>query len=331
MLPTYTAAGLVAGSTVRYCPGNGDGVCYGVGVPTSTAESGSGNIYFQIEAPTSYQWVALGPGSSMSNSYIFIMYQDGKGNVTISPRQGTFHSPPQLDSSSSAAKLTILAGSGVSSDGETMTANVMCSNCESLSKAKISPSSTGVSWIAAWRSGSSYATTSTSKSIDQHDDTAEFQIDLTKATVSTDSNPFVAASGGSGDGDNSGGDDSGGDSDGGDSSGGSNGGSGSGSSGGDSGGDGGVTVISDTKIDNTIMFAHGIVMTVVMVAIYPIGSILMPLVGKWLAHAAFQMIGFVLMWVGFGLGLKAAMDRSIVSDDPPILCCCFPETSSMVS
>jgi len=268
---------------------------------------------------------------------MFIMYQDGKGNVTISPRKGTFHTAPQLDTSGSAAKLTLLGGSGVSADGKTMTANVRCSNCESLSGGgKVTPTDTSSDWIAAWRSGSSLSSTSASQQIDQHDDTVRFQLDLTKGTVSADSNPFWQDESDAGNGNNGGGNgggNSGGN--GGGNSGGSggntgggggagDGGSGSGSgSGSDTGGGsdsgdggdssgGGVTIISDKTPDVTIMLAHGIIMAVVMIGLYPIGSLMMPLLGKWLAHAAFQMVVFVLMWVGFGLGLKAAMERNIV-------------------
>lgn len=298
-------------------------MCFSVGVPSSSASAGSGNIYFQITAPTSAQWVAMGPGTDMADSYMFIMYENGKGNVTLSPRQGARHVPPRLDTSASVAKLTLLAGSGVSSDGRTMTANVACANCESLAGGgKLSITDTKSNWIAAWKSGPSFSTTSLSQQLSVHDDTVEFQLDLTKATLSSDKNPFVhsAVSGsGSDSGPNSG-----------SPSGGSGSGSGSGSSNGDrdsdpdsdsdsdSGSSGsGVTVTSDNKENNAIMLAHGVIMAIVMVILYPLGSLLMPLLGKWRVHAAFQMLGFILMWAGFGLGVRSALVGKMVSILPP--------------
>jgi hypothetical protein len=35
---------------------------------------------------------------------------------------------------------------------------------------------------------------------------------------------------------------------------------------------------------------------------YPVGSIMMPVLGNWLIHAGWQVFAFVGMWVGFALG-----------------------------
>lgn len=308
--PVHIGAGVTAqGGSLQYCPGNAGGVCYSVGVPTSSASSGTGNIYFQISAPTSYQWVALGTGTGMAGSNMFIMYQDGNGNVTLSPRKGTFHVMPTLDTSSTAARLTLLAGSGVSADGTKMTANVACANCESWSGGKLDLKSDQSSWIASWRKGSSLATTSRSATLEQHDDTAIFELDLTKATVSADANPYVAGgnsgsgSGGSGDSGGSG-------------SGSGSGGSGSGSSG---DGDGGVTVVSANRLNGSVLAAHGFIMALVFVILYPLGALLMPILGKWWAHAAFQAVVWLVMWAGFGIGIRCALERDLVSPIPHLL------------
>ncbi len=279
---------------------------------SSSAAANSGNIYFQMTAPVSYQWVALGTGSGMSGSNIFVMYQDGKGNLTLSPRRGTFHTTPPLDTSSTGAKLTLLAGSGVSSDGKTMTANVACSNCQSWSGGgTMSLSSTGTGWISAWKSGGPLDSTNPGANIDQHDDTALFRLDLTQATIASDSNPFVASSGNSGGGNNGGGNGGNGGSG---SGGGNGGGSGSGSGSGSNGGSGpGVTVVSASSINGSLLVAHGIIMALVMVILFPLGSMLMPLLGKWWFHAGWQSVTFLLMWAGFGLGVKCAQERNEVS------------------
>lgn len=301
-LTAVFSANIVQGATVQYCPSSGGGICYTVGVPSSSASAGSGNIYFQITAPTTYQWVALGTGSGMANSNIFLMYQDGNGNLTLSPRRGTMRTMPTLDTSSTAAKLTLLAGSGVSTDGKTMTANVACANCQSWSGGTMSLASTSAGWIAAWKAGSSLSSTSKSATITQHDDTDRFSIDLTKATISTDSNPFVST--------NTGGNSGNGNSTGSDTGSGSGSDSNSGSSGSGSSGSG-VTVVSG-KPSAAILTAHGLIMALVFVVLYPLGSLLMPLLGNWKVHGSFQIFVWCLMWAGFGLGIVTAKERNML-------------------
>lgn len=268
-------------------------------MPQQSASSDSGNIYFQISGPTTYSWIALGTGSRMSGSNMFVMYQDGNGNVTISPRQGTNHQMPVLDTSSTAAKLTLLQGSGVVNGGKTMRANVACSNCESWANGgSMQLSSTSSPWIAAWKAGDSLATTDKDASISQHDDVGSWSYDLTQATISSDANPFINAQ-------QNGGSSGGGF--------GPNGGSGApGSSGpGVIPSGGGFSSARDeiTRLQR----AHGIIMAIVFVILYPVGSILMPLLGKWMFHAAFQFFNFILMWVGFGLGYVLSQKTFIVS------------------
>lgn len=223
----------------------------------------------------------------MSGSNIFLMYQDGSGNITLSPRLGTQYRQPTLDTSSTAAKLTLLAGSGVKD--KIMTANVRCANCETWSGGSMSlTSSTG--WIAAWKGGSSLSTTSKSASISEHDSTDRFSLDMSTASITSDSNPFTQASTG--------------------------GGSGSGSGSGSNSGSG-ITQESSSLVNNRVLVAHGIVMALVMAVLYPLGSLLMPLLGKWQVHAAWQTVSFILMWVGFGIGVKCALERDEVSDTIP--------------
>jgi len=331
--------GFVAGDPVTTCPSGG--LCFSIAVPTSSANAGSGNIYFQIKAPTSLQWVALGTGSSMSGSNIFLVYQDGKGNVTLSPRLARGYSMPTLDTSSSAARLTLLGGSGVSDDGSTMTANVACSNCQSWSGGSMSLKSTGAGWIGAWKEGSALATTDRDAGIAQHDSHTQFRVDLTRATINSDSNPFFTtrtAGGGSDSGSGSGSDTNSGSGSG--SGSGTNSGSGSGSGSGNGSGAGsgngngngsgsdsdagrggsnagnGITVTTGGS-RNAVLVAHGVIMALVMAALYPLGSLLMPLVGKWWVHAGWQAITFCLMWAGFGLGVVVARERQMVSEPDP--------------
>lgn len=150
---------------------------------------------------------------------------------------------------------------------------------------------TSVPWIAAWRSGSSLATTNKGASISQHGngDHRLVNIDLTAATISSDSNPFIIArntTGGSGTG-------------------------GSGSASGPSS-DSGITQVQGDTSGARMLAAHGIIAALVMAVLYPLGSLLMPLLGKWWVHGAWQVIAFALMWAAFGLGVQSAKDRGIL-------------------
>ena len=99
-------------------------VQYSFNVPTASASSGNGDIYFQIQAPASTQWVGLGQGSQMRGANIFIVYSDSDGqNVTLSPRLGQGNFQPQFNSQ---AQVSLLEGSGISNG--LMTANVRCTS-----------------------------------------------------------------------------------------------------------------------------------------------------------------------------------------------------------
>lgn len=99
-----------------------DDVCYKLNIPENTASSGDGDIFFQISAPSSYEWVALGQGMRMAGANIFVVYTSADGNnVTLSPRLASGYVPPSFNGD---AEVTLLEGSGVS-DGK-MIANVRC-------------------------------------------------------------------------------------------------------------------------------------------------------------------------------------------------------------
>lgn len=129
-----------------------------------------------------------------------------------------------------------------------------------------------------------------------------FQVNLAKAGISSDSNPFTGSSS-SASGSNSGG--SSGSNPGGSSS--------SGDGDGDGSGNSAVSGVSEALTSQTLATAHGAVMSVVFVIMYPLGSSLMPLIGKWYIHASWQTIAFLLMWAGFGIGVFITRQEGIVS------------------
>ncbi|KAI1386854.1 CBD9-like protein [Hypoxylon trugodes] len=255
---------LASAEPVQYCPISD--ICYQVAVPDASSSSNSGNIYLQLRAPTSYSWVAFGTGSAMADSNIFMMYTDGKGNVTISPRAGVGHIMPQYNA---ITQLTLLEGSGVTNDGKTMIANVRCGNCGSWSGGSMSLAASSADWIAAWKTGAAVDSTDKNAGIHYHDEHEQWAFDLTQGTVSDDSNPFVGVR--QFDNNNR-----------------------------------GVAGSGSFADPRTLIRGHGVIMAVTFGILYPLGSALMPLLGKWIIHASWQFLAFLLMWAGFGLGLVSS-------------------------
>jgi hypothetical protein len=122
-----------------------------------------------------------------------------------------------------------------------------------------------------------------------HDSMTVFQVDFADATISSNSNPFLGNEESSDD-DNSTAD-------------------------GDDDNDGDDAVVEDSSDDkpDTIILAHGVIMTLVFAVLYPLGSSLMLLLGKWYIHAAWQAVAYLLMWAGFGLGSWFAKHDDVVS------------------
>lgn len=200
------------------------------------------------------------------------MYADGMGNVTISPRKGTGEVEPKYDSSIS---VDLLSGSGIV-DGN-MVANVRCTSCSSKLS---STTSTSSNWIAAWNSGSALDTTDTSTSINQHSGSnhRQFTFDLSQAQLSSDSNPFTSTSAATTSSSPS---------------------PGSSSSSSSSASSGSSPVQSYDK-------AHGIIMGMTVVLLFPLGALSMRIFGRPWLHATLQMFSFIFLIVGLGLGIKLA-------------------------
>lgn len=240
----------------------------------------------QLRAPTTYSWVALGTGQQMKGANIFVMYADGNGNVTVSARYGVGHQEPEHQTDT---QLELLAGSGVVDNGQTMLANVRCSNCESWDSGSLSLTDSSANFIAAWKKGNALDSSSAEATISYHDSHDQFTFNLARATITNDENPFVGASEGGSDEGNT-------------------------PSDGDNFGSGGAS--SSVNEIPKLASAHGIIMSIVMVVLYPIGSILMPLFGNWVLHAAWQIGSFLVMWAGFALGIVLSQRTGIVSQNP---------------
>lgn len=199
---------------------------------------------------------------------MFLVYQDGKGNVTLSTRTTSGHSMPQYTKRSG---VTLIDGSGVAN--KTMVANIRCGDCTGLD---LSGSN---SWIAAWKEGSSLDSTSPSESIQQHDDYNIFDVNFAQATFSSTGNPFTNSA--------------------------------------SRNGSGNAVDSGSSGSDDRLASAHGVIMAIVFVIAYPVGALLMPLLGKWLVHASWQSLAFLAMWAGFGIGVVISRHDGSVSG--PIL------------
>lgn len=119
-------ASIAAAQLATYSPSEDSEISYAVNVPSASAQSGSGDIFIQIKGPVSgsnaRSWIAIGQGSSMPGSNIFIAYPDASGNnVTISPRLGKGFFEPDYNSE---AKVELLSGTGI--ENGMMTANFKC-------------------------------------------------------------------------------------------------------------------------------------------------------------------------------------------------------------
>ncbi|UPX20115.1 uncharacterized protein EKO05_0010359 [Ascochyta rabiei] len=163
-----------------------DDICYKLNIPTVTAQSGDGNIFLSLSGPTTYSWIALGIGSSMTNSDMFIMYTDGNGNVTLSPRHSERQEQPQYDGD---LDVELLSGSGV--ENGTMTANFRCGNCARSGSVNFGAQSG--QWIHARRAGNPMDTTDVQAQIVPHDDYGAFTWAFSNAVGGVSTNPFAAS------------------------------------------------------------------------------------------------------------------------------------------
>ncbi|KAJ5753366.1 Alpha/beta hydrolase fold-3 [Penicillium nucicola] len=160
-------------------------ISYSINVPTETAQTGSGSIFFQMNSTHPVRWFALGQGMQMEGANIFVAYTSGD-KVTVSPRSGIAEVEPLYNKD---ARIAMLNGSGVH-DG-VITANIRCDSCLKWTGGTENVNSSSSSWIWAVKFGDSLNSTSLSESITQHDDSGVVSVDLTKATGGSSENPFA--------------------------------------------------------------------------------------------------------------------------------------------
>lgn len=276
LLNTCSAAASSSPAAVKpltSCPGN-EKLCFSVLVPPDSAETGAGDLYFQIQAPSSYEWAALGQGLEMAGSNIFIIYSDAaNNNVTLSPRLGVSEIEPLYDAST---KLELLAGSGIANG--LMTANVRCTNCDSWNGGNMSLNDTTSSWIWAYKAGTPIGSDSMTTNLALHDDMGTLIFNLSQAVGGSDTaNPFVASDGTSPPANHT-----------------------------TTPGASSSTSSSSSSGSSlsTTMASHGILMGATMLILFPCGALLRrvaPGSSIW-AHAGIQSVALILTIAGAGLG-----------------------------
>ncbi|KAL5364494.1 hypothetical protein BJX96DRAFT_135878 [Aspergillus floccosus] len=258
-------------------------IFFSVAIPDATSSSSSGPVFFQIQAPTSVRWVGFGQGDQMAGANMFIMYASTSSqNVTLSPRSGTGHVEPQFNRD---AQVTLLPGSGIR-DGK-MTANVRCDNCLQWSGGSMNPASASAPWLYAYKNGAALASDSATEEITFHDGYGGQYVDLTRAKVNTANadlflnyNPVPSATGAS---------------------------TPSNSGGGSS---------------LAMLIAHGFLMSFAFVLFFPLFALLVPLpirVSVAKVHAPLQVFTLAMAVAGMGLGIKLAVDGSLMKNAHPII------------
>jgi len=291
------------------------GVYYSVNIPSASASSGNGDLFIQIQAPSSMQWVGLGQGGQMKGANIFIIYGDSAGqNITLSPRLGAGNFQPDYNS---AAQVSLLDGSGIANG--VMTANIRCASCASWNGGSMSFTDASSSWIWAVRSGSSIASNSPSANLQQHDVMNPFNFDLTKATGGNSLNPFVsnAASNGVTTTAVAGSAQTGSSTSGG-SGGSSSGGSGSGAGGSSSG----ESSDGSKQTQHMRVVAHGIIMSLAFLIFFPFGALtirFLSVKGTVWIHAASQLFAYALAIAGMGIGVWLAVTEQELNLTHPII------------
>lgn len=248
-----------------------DSTCASINLPSSTTDT-----FFQITSSTSHGWTGIGVGTGMAGAMIFVVYPSKDGtNVTVSPRVAEGHFEPAVNPD---FKVTILAGSGIS--GDKMTVNFRCANCRSWSGGKLDTSSTEQPFI--WATGEakgSIMSDSPNEQITQHSSNGFFVLDIKNALGGDGTlNPFVnniktiqlSSSQSSA---------------------------------------GGSSYTPPVSKTNRIIIAHGVIMSITWVILFPLGAAFIRLLNNRLPnplalHRGLQGANTVLAIIGLVLGVS---------------------------
>ena len=166
-----------------------------------------------------------------------------------------------------------------------------------------SATSSSSPWICAWNPGNPIDSTSETYTLNQHGPNSmrQFTFDLSAATLSSDTNPFVAASTSAPSSAPSGASSTSPSSP-----------SAFSSPAAGSGSSTSATVGSDLQNLPDYEKAHGIIMATTVVLLFPLGASYMRLLGNASLHALLQIFSLIALICGFGLGVKLAQMTDFV-------------------
>ncbi|KAF3392667.1 hypothetical protein F1880_008575 [Penicillium rolfsii] len=266
-------------------PGHED-LTYSINIPQSTAQSGSGSVYFQLNAARQVRWFALGQGTRMVGSNIFVVYPNGNNNITVSPRLGTGEVQPLYNSD---AHVSLLEGSSVSNGA--ITANVRCDSCISWTGGRVDVTSSSSPWIWAVKYGSPLDSSDVSAELTQHDDSGAVTVDLVKATGGSSDNPFFDSSG-------------------------------SNSSTETTPTVPAANPQNPLASFDKKRTAHAVLMTVAFVIMFPFFALtlhIFPSSKTATVHGLLQLLTLVVALVGLGLGVSMAKDINLLTNHHPII------------
>lgn len=264
-----------------------DDLTYSINIPQSTAQSGSGSIYFQLNSTKQVRWFALGQGTRMVGANIFVVYPNGNNNITVSPRLGMGEVQPLYNSD---AQVSLLDGSSVSNGA--ITANIRCDTCINWTGGSADVTSSSSSWIWAVKYGSPLDSSDVSAELTQHDDSGVVTVDLVKGTGGSSDNPFFDSSKST-----------------------------------SSSPVTPTTVTTATAQNPLAMFnkkrtAHAVLMIIAFVIMFPFFALtlhIFPSSKTASVHGLLQLLTLVVALAGLGLGVSMAKEINLLNNHHPII------------
>lgn len=216
---------------------------------------------------------------------MFVMYADGSGNVTVSPRLGRGHYEPQSDKDED---FELLEGSGV--DGYRMTANILCRNCSKWIGGGMDFKKESGLWIWAALPGLPLASHDEREGLRMHKQHGVFMWPYGEAKGGKDeANPFLNASIAQ-----------------------------------VTLGVAGSLPPPPVHWEPTDKFpiAHGTVASFALLVLFPLGAILIRVTAErrlvWV-HAGIQAVAYFMLFAAMAMGIRMASSRHLFNDKHPVI------------
>ncbi|KAF2400493.1 CBD9-like protein [Trichodelitschia bisporula] len=170
-----------------------------------SAVADTGDLYFRVQAPSGFDWIAVGIGASMKNALMFLAYPSKSGtNITFSPRLSTGNTEPAYSSAINARLMTNTSEPGSNHvDSLDSTAGVyslefICFNCTHFSNPPLDLTSAAAPFMFAVgppSSSSVRASNSPAAPLRSHALHGQFTFDMRAATSPNSDNVGIPALG----------------------------------------------------------------------------------------------------------------------------------------